>query len=220
MQSRFIKAVKCITIASALAAEAIFLSQNITTTSSVQGYEIAQKGITDDYALSVWQTSGIEQVPAGLLKAFDDEGLKITYGNLFSYATAGGFTTGGITTYDKQGRCTGIQIRSDLVVTGKDHVLCHEFGHYMNYLEGDPASSDEWAALTEKYFPVSARHDAEYFGSPEEFFAEEFAYYCDYKAALAHGLERSEGLTEHDNCAEVFEFIDRYAAKYYMEDLQ
>lgn len=215
MRGRFIKAVKCITIASFIAADAIFLSQNLASVSSVQGYEISQKGITDDFALEMWQGNGLAKVPAGLLKSFQDEGLSITYENLFSYAPAGGFNTGGITTFDSQGRCTGIQIRSDLVVAGKDHVLCHEFGHYLNYLEGDIAALDEWRELTSKYFPVSGKADYSYFSDPEEFFAEEFAYYCDYMEAKEQGLQKSEGITEHESCAEVFEYIDRYASKYF-----
>lgn len=216
--SKFINTVKYITLASFLAADAIFISQNIPHTSEVQGYSIMQKGTTDDFALNMWQENGLMQVPDKLLKAFNDEGLTISYENLFSYAPAGGFTTGGITTFDNEGRCTGIKIRSDLINAGKDHVLCHEFGHYLNYLEGDIAASDEWKTLTEKYFAVSGKADEVYFSDPEEFFAEEFAYYCDYIYAAKHGYAHSEGITEHENCSEVFEFISRYADKYYTAD--
>ncbi len=134
-----------------------------------------------------------QNIPEEILDTFEEEGLYVIYEGYGTYSRNDG-SVGYISFNDDYTECGDIHIRND----GKfdddlNFTICHEFGHYFDYILGRVSQSDEWKEITEEEIRYSqsclvSTEDGSYYADPAEFFAQEFAYYVmggvegDYEA--------------------------------------
>lgn len=112
---------------------------------------------------------------------------------------------------DKYGNPIGIYINADDILKQDNGMLvtvCHEYGHYLDTIIGNPSHSDEWAKITKEEYKKLVRPN-EYYKDPIEFFAETFAWYC-----LS---DESIGALNKSYCPQAWDYINLIIKEYEQE---
>lgn len=81
---------------------------------------------------------------------------------------------------DKDENPVNIYINGDSILVqdcGMPATICHEFGHYMDYVYGKFSDSDRWNEISTAEAKKQKWYQ-EYYEAPVEFFAQIFATYC------------------------------------------
>lgn len=163
-------------------------------------YCVYQIGLSNDKELYSQVENSFHYIPEKLLNQFYADGctFKMESDKYFPADE----NVVGFTRFDAfTGKCESINIRSSAEATLKPITICHEFGHYLDYKMGYVTESKEWKEICEKEFPSCRENHQTYFSAPDEFFAQEFAYYCFLETSTVSRHEQRA-------CPEAFAFID------------
>lgn len=163
-------------------------------------YCVYQIGLSNDKELYSQVESSFHYIPEKLLNQFYADGCTFKMES-DKYFPADENVVGFIRFDAFTGKCESINIRSSAEATLKPLTICHEFGHYLDYKMGYVTESEEWKAICEKEFRSCRENHQTYFSAPDEFFAQEFAYYCFLETSTVSRHEQRA-------CPEAFAFID------------
>lgn len=170
----------------------------IVTTINEGKYEIYHRGIilenTDDLVSEAYS-----HIPEELLNSFYDEGCHFVTAGIEEFGLDELYS--GVTLYNHSD-CIGITVRCDPQAISIPNTICHEYGHYLDYLT-DASSTDEWIQICKEEYPESRLTG--YYATPEEYFAEIFAYHC-YPNIPFTEIQRR-------NCPKSYEYMDRVVSE-------